>query len=113
MPVGAIGFNFWGCLMSTYFDQDYVFSSMRSHCLYNKASFIFIYTLDLDFIPIEREQYDLVIPSAMLDEPAIQAVLETIRSENFRERVLSLGGYDPAKSGNLWKQVGESAGGNA
>jgi putative molybdopterin biosynthesis protein len=69
--------------------------------------------LDLDFIPIEREQYDLVIPSAMLDEPAIQAVLETIRSENFRERVLSLGGYDPAKSGNLWKQVGESAGGNA
>ena len=69
--------------------------------------------LDLDFIPIEREQYDLVIPSAMLDEPAIQAVLETIRSENFRERVLSLGGYDPTKSGNLWKQVGESAGGNA
>jgi len=69
--------------------------------------------LDLDFIPIEREQYDLVIPSTMLDEPPIQAVLDTIRSENFRARVMSLGGYDPAKSGNLWRQVGESAGGNA
>lgn len=63
--------------------------------------------LDLDFIPIEREQYDLVIPGSMLELPGIQAVLETIRTENFRERVLALGGYDPAKSGNLWKQIDE------
>jgi len=63
--------------------------------------------LDLDFIPVEREQYDLVIPDAMLELPGIQAVLETIRSEHFRERVLALGGYDPAKSGNLWKQINE------
>ncbi len=64
--------------------------------------------LDLDFIPIEREQYDLVIPSSMLELPGIQAVLETIRSENFKERVLALGGYDPAKSGKLWRQIDES-----
>lgn len=62
--------------------------------------------LDLDFIPMEREQYDLVIPSAMLDQPNIQAVLETIRSPHFRERVISLGGYDPSKSGQMWKEVG-------
>ena len=61
--------------------------------------------LDLDFIPIEREQYDLIIPNAMLDQAGVQAVLETIRSENFRQRVRALGGYDPAKSGNLWKQL--------
>jgi putative molybdopterin biosynthesis protein len=64
--------------------------------------------LNLDFIPIEREQYDLIIPSAMLELPGIQAVLETIRSETFRERVLALGGYDPAKSGMLWRQIDES-----
>ena len=61
--------------------------------------------LNLDFIPMVREQYDLVIPSAMLNEPGIQAVLETIRSRHFRERVTSLGGYDPSKSGQLWMEV--------
>ncbi len=61
--------------------------------------------LDLDFIPVEREQYDLIIPSKMLDMPNVQAVLETIKTQNFRERVTSLGGYDPSKSGVLWTEV--------
>jgi len=62
--------------------------------------------LDLDFIPVESEQYDLIIPKDLLNEPNIQAVLETIRSETFRERVKSLGGYDPSKSGELFAEVG-------
>jgi putative molybdopterin biosynthesis protein len=57
--------------------------------------------LDLDFIPMDREQYDLVIPTAFLQDPNIQAVLETIRSRRFRERVAALGGYDPSRSGEL------------
>jgi len=61
--------------------------------------------LDLDFVPVEREQYDLIIPSAILNQSNIQAVLNTIRSENFRNRVISLGGYDPGNSGKLWKEV--------
>jgi len=62
--------------------------------------------LDLDFIPVEREQYDLIIPSSMLDDHKIQVVMETIRSQNFRERVMALGGYDPSRSGQLWMEVG-------
>jgi molybdenum cofactor synthesis domain-containing protein len=62
--------------------------------------------LSLDFVPLEREQYDLIFPSAFLEIPAIQAVLETIRSQGFRERVRSLGGYDPAKSGQFWVELG-------
>ncbi len=62
--------------------------------------------LDLDFVPMEREQYDLIVPTAFLDHPGIQAVLETIRSTHFRQRVLSLGGYDPSMSGELWREVG-------
>ncbi len=69
--------------------------------------------LDLDFIPLEKEQYDLIIPSTILDQPNIRAVLETVGSRNFRKRVLSLGGYDPSKSGQLWKEIGESSDGNA
>ena len=61
--------------------------------------------LDLDFISLEREQYDLIIPSAILDQPNIQAVLETIQSRHFRERIIALGGYDPSRSGQLWIEV--------
>jgi putative molybdopterin biosynthesis protein len=57
--------------------------------------------LDLDFIPLDREQYDLVIPTAYLQDPNIQAVLETIRSRKFRDRAAALGGYDPSRSGEL------------
>jgi putative molybdopterin biosynthesis protein len=61
--------------------------------------------LDLDFVSMVQEQYDLIVPSTMLKQPNIQAILETIRTERFRERVLSLGGYDPSKSGLLWMEV--------
>lgn len=63
--------------------------------------------LDLDFIPLEREQYDLIIPTDMLDLPNVRAVLETIQTQDFRKRVESLGGYDPSKSGQLWTEVEE------
>jgi len=64
--------------------------------------------LDLDFVPIAQEQYDLLIPSNLLNQPNIQAVLDTIRSVHFRERVLSLGGYDPSRSGELFTEVEEN-----
>ena len=63
--------------------------------------------LDLDFVSMVREQYDLVIPSAMVEQPNIKVVLDTIRSRHFRERVAALGGYDPSKSGELWREIGE------
>ena len=63
--------------------------------------------LDLDFVSMVREQYDLVIPSAMVEQSNIKVVLDTIRSRHFRERVTALGGYDPSKSGELWREIGE------
>lgn len=62
--------------------------------------------LGLDFIPMAREQYDLIIPTFLLDDPNVRIVLEAIRSTSFRERVKGLGGYDPSKSGQLWMEVG-------
>ena len=62
--------------------------------------------LDLDFIPMAREQYDLIFLSEMMETPNIQQVLNTIRSEHFRERVAALGGYDPSESGVFWMEVG-------
>jgi putative molybdopterin biosynthesis protein len=61
--------------------------------------------LNLDFIPLIREQYDLVIPSSFVDDPKIGLLLDVIRSEDFKERIRALGGYDPEQSGNLWKVI--------
>ena len=59
--------------------------------------------LDLDFIPIAKEQYDLVIPSSFVDDLKIQFLIDVTKSKEFKERVKGLGGYDPVKSGTLWK----------
>ncbi len=59
--------------------------------------------LDLDFIPVLREQYDLVIPSAFVNDRRIQLLITVAGSKGFRERVESMGGYNPKKSGALWK----------
>ncbi len=61
--------------------------------------------LDLDFIPLEDEQYDLVIPKLFNEHPHVKAILETIASGQFRQRVSALGGYDPSLSGQLWTTV--------
>jgi len=62
--------------------------------------------LDLDFITVVKEQYDLIIPSSQLENPNIRELIKTIKTDNFRKRVLALGGYNPEKSGELWKEIG-------
>ena len=61
--------------------------------------------LDLDFVPIEQEQYDLIVPTRMLDQSNIKRTLETMGSNNFRKRVAALGGYDPSRSGERFAEV--------
>ena len=61
--------------------------------------------LNCDFIPIVKEQYDLVIPSSFMDDAKIQLLIDITRSKEFRERVKGLGGYNPTKSGDLWKVI--------
>jgi putative molybdopterin biosynthesis protein len=57
--------------------------------------------LNLDFVPIVTEEYDLVIPEAFLEDEKIQLMLEIIRSEPFKELVNQLGGYDTSKTGSV------------
>ncbi len=59
--------------------------------------------LGLDFIPLARERYDLIIPEEFLETEKIQRLLEMINSEQFKEEVEQLGGYDLEDSGKiLW-----------
>jgi len=61
--------------------------------------------LDLDFVPVLREQYDLVIPSSFVNDHKIQLLISVARSKGFRKRVEALGGYNAEKSGALWKVI--------
>ena len=58
--------------------------------------------LDLDFIPVAEERYDLILPKIFLDDPKVAALLRTI-SENkeFRSIVENLGGYDLRNCGRV------------
>ena len=57
--------------------------------------------LGLDFVPLARERYDLVVPTAYLGDPKIEAVLETVRGAAFAARVAELGGYETAWTGRV------------
>lgn len=56
--------------------------------------------MNLDFIPIAKERYDLIIPVAYFGDEKIVKVIETIRSKRFKEEVLRMGGYDVSRTGD-------------
>lgn len=58
-------------------------------------------TLGLDFVPIGEERYDLAIPGAYLEDERLQNMLAVIRSKEFQEDVLALGGYDVRDTGKF------------
>jgi putative molybdopterin biosynthesis protein len=58
--------------------------------------------LDLDFIPVAKERYDLIVPTAFADDGKVAALLELISgNQEFRATVTGLGGYDLADCGKL------------
>ena len=57
--------------------------------------------LDLDFIPVVTEEYDLVIPDRFYSTGKIQVLLDTIQSRDFKEKVTALGGYDTGNTGRV------------
>ena len=61
--------------------------------------------LDLDFVPVAQERYDLAIHGDFSDTPMMQALLGIVRGDReFRERIVSMGGYDVSEMG---KVIGE------
>lgn len=54
--------------------------------------------LDLDFVPLVSERYDLVILAGSLAGPWFGPLIETLASPAFRTEVEALGGYDAAHS---------------
>ncbi|KQR15607.1 substrate-binding domain-containing protein [Deinococcus sp. Leaf326] len=59
----------------------------------------------LDFVPVQRERFDLVVPGEHLDHPALAALLLGAAQPGFQAELRALGGYDPAHAGQPWKST--------
>jgi putative molybdopterin biosynthesis protein len=56
----------------------------------------------VDFIPLQRERYDLVIPRIHYDTlPGLRVMLDTIVSGSFRTELEAFGGYDTRETGKI------------
>ena len=61
--------------------------------------------LGLDFVALQREHFDLIVPEHHLGHPALLALLHTARSSAFQMELGALGGYDAAQVGQVREVV--------
>ena len=57
--------------------------------------------LDLEFIPLFEERYDLIIPQEHAQSPLLQPLLHLLEDDEFKQMVAGLPGYDVTRMGNL------------
>lgn len=57
--------------------------------------------LGLDFSPLVRERFDLVVRKDRFFSQAVQMLVGIVGSREFRERISTLGGYDVSESGRI------------
>ena len=56
----------------------------------------------LDFVPLQRERYDLVIPKDYYESlSGLQVLLDMMVSKPFRDELEALGGYDTREMGRM------------
>lgn len=58
-------------------------------------------SLDLDFIPLVDERYDLIIPEEYIGHSLLEPLFEVLEDVDFRKMVAALPGYDTAPMGKL------------
>jgi putative molybdopterin biosynthesis protein len=59
------------------------------------------YALNLDFLPLFAERYDLVIPVVFFDSELLDPLFKVLRDDEFRKVVSSLPGYDISIMGQV------------
>lgn len=55
----------------------------------------------LDFLPLQKERYELVIKKEDMEKPTTRALIEILRSEDFKKEILGLGDYDLEETGRI------------
>jgi putative molybdopterin biosynthesis protein len=62
--------------------------------------------LELDFIPLYQERYDLVIPVEYYRSELMQPVLDLLQNTRFKKLIAGMAGYDISKMGQIVAEVG-------
>jgi putative molybdopterin biosynthesis protein len=57
--------------------------------------------LGLFFVPITQESFDMILDQPTFFEKGVQAFIEILNSQEFRNRTERLGNYDFTKSGKV------------
>ncbi|MBU1741404.1 MAG: molybdopterin biosynthesis protein, partial [Proteobacteria bacterium] len=57
--------------------------------------------LELDFVPLIQERYDLVIPAEFWELAKLRTLLNVIGSDEFKRAVVALGGYGVDQTGRV------------
>lgn len=57
--------------------------------------------LDLDFIPLEHERYDLVIPLKFREDDLLEPLFTLLGDQEFKRAVGKIPGYDPSSMGEV------------
>lgn len=57
--------------------------------------------VDVDFIPMMKERYDIVILNKPENEEIIENLLATLRSTSFQKELKTIGGYDLSQTGTI------------
>jgi putative molybdopterin biosynthesis protein len=60
---------------------------------------------NIDFIPLKKERYDLVIKKEQLASPEIATMLKIINSEAFKQEFSHVGGYDTSDMGKVVAEI--------
>lgn len=61
----------------------------------------FLKAREIDFLPVQKEYYDLVIKKENMDQPIFKAIVDIIRSEDFKLEMYGIRGYDPSECGKI------------
>ena len=60
---------------------------------------------NVEFVPLQKERYDLVLLKHDLDKPHFQALLAILKSKAFQNEVAGMGGYDTSKMGDVIAEI--------
>ncbi len=55
----------------------------------------------VDFIPLQKERYDIVVRSEDFSSPHVKAIIEIINSSEFQTTIEEVGGYDLSETGKI------------
>ncbi|MGB9866411.1 MAG: molybdopterin biosynthesis protein [Bacillota bacterium] len=64
--------------------------------------------LDLDFVPVHWELYQLCIPEETRNDPLVECMLQALNSDQFKSQMAALGGYDVTRTGEETVVLGRS-----